>query len=222
MLYIDTPQGHQARRIFWKYLLDEICADFSHGDGVVNFLDFGCSYGEFIRMADYRRIAKRYTGIEVNRNIVYHLKLVNTARNTVFMETNEWIESREPHSIDVLTSIEVLPYISDITSHATLLADVLHPIRGVVYLVTGILSESSVAYRLVERNDAVIKAYPRSLDDILLAFVSAGFKCHAKRINLSDSFGIQLDPVDLAKMKIGAKEFLDYLFEDKILLKLTL
>jgi ubiquinone/menaquinone biosynthesis C-methylase UbiE len=215
-LYKDNLVAHAARSFFWDIVADEIKSDFN-GFPIGALLDFGCSYGGFIENLNNKTHVSKCWGVDIDEGCLESCK--SRFESSFTFGSPDEIKKLVPNNVlDVVTAIEVLPYIENYNALLALLASKLKP-QGVIYALIGMHSDSGFVKEfskfLQQSGNSHVS---RSIDYYVDGAIAENYKVYAKRLDLSRSFGIRLagQNVDLG---ISCAGFIKYIYEDKFLLK---
>jgi len=195
------------RKIFNDLVFLEIVNDFFEKDKKVNaILDIGCGNGYLLsKLKDYSSSISIYC-LEKQLNSNYKIQYLNLDELGKFREF-----------FDIITLIDVIYLLEE-----DLLKYILSSIKlslkkkGIVYILLGIYKESRGTLLFKDelkklQEQYTIKLY--SLDDLFNLF-KENFTIFFKRLNFNNVFGIQ------PFKERNIKDFLDYIYEDKLLIKL--
>jgi SAM-dependent methyltransferase len=160
----------------WRAIIKTIDIDLA-GKRV---LDAGCNRGGFLRLLNDRCGIAEGFGYDPAGGAIDDARRLADGRPVRFMVSN-----RVPSGwsgFDVAFSHEVLYLIEDIAGHAHEVFDALAP-GGVYYAVVGVHTASPMMGKWHQNNAQALNLPPLyDLDDIVAAFVQAGFDASAARL----------------------------------------
>jgi len=199
----------EFRRLFNDIVLDEIRRDFKNLK-IRNVLDVGCGDGYLLTL-----IANNFPDIE---SVYCYEKTNNVLLNKKIKQFSFDFYENYLGFFDIITLIDVI-YLINRERLNQLIKKIDYTLceSGISYILLGIYKESrgvkifnSDIQKLKKNHEITIY----SLDE-LCSLLSNKFNVFIKRINLNDYFGI------MPSKLINVKDFIDYIYEDKILIKLT-
>jgi len=204
----------EHRRLFNDLLFDEIIQDFRDVN-IKSILDIGCGDGYLLYRFSksfshpiYLYCAEKKTTFKFNSNHntskIQSIKLDNYLKYADFF--------------DVIILIDVIYLMDKHTLQNTLdRIKVMLKAQGVCYIMLGIYKESRGVSIFAEELKSLKHNYKvtiYSLDELIFLF-RRNFKVYLKRLEFNKLFGI------MPAKDTNLKRFLDYLYEDKILIKLS-
>jgi SAM-dependent methyltransferase len=169
-----SMQGEHG--FIWRAMLETIDIDLA-GKRV---LDVGCNRGGFLRaLCDHCDIAEGF-GYDPARGAIEDARRLVEGRPVQFAVSDSvpagW------GGFDVAFSHEVLYLLEDLAGHAHEVFEALAP-GGIYFAVTGVHSASPMMVKWHQDNAEVLMIPPLyDLDDIVAAFVTAGFEASAGRL----------------------------------------
>ncbi len=203
----------EYRRLFNDVILEEIQRDFQNFE-IRNVLDIGCGDGYLLHL-----LAEAYP--KLNAIYCFEKSYVEiTDENSPKIKHFDFKSYKDYRDFfDVITLIDVLYLMNkeEVDSLVEKMSFILSR-TGIVYVMLGIYKESRGIELFSSQIELLKDKYSvtiYSLDEICSIF-SRKFKVFLKKINLVSYFGI-MPP----KFK-DVKRFIDYLYEDKIIIKLIL
>lgn len=215
-LYKDNLVAHAARSFFWDLVADEIKIDFN-GMPIGALLDFGCSYGGFIENLNNKIRVSKCWGVDIDEGCLRSCK--SRFESSVMFSSPDEIKTLVPNNVlDVITAIEVLPYIENYNDLLALLASKLKS-QGIIYALIGMHSDSGFVKEFSKfLRQSGNSYFSRSIDYYVDVAIAENYKVYAKRLDMSRSFGIRLAGQNV-ELGISYAGFIKYIYEDKFLLK---
>lgn len=169
---------HDGQINFWMGILSEVLEDIN---GMQRVFEYGALNSKFLEFLEIVYSIKEGKGI---------LMEVDTASKNFYSKISQTISLEAEntivpnHAFDISFSQEIFSLISDLTSHANFIWDMLSP-SGVHYATFGWHSGNPCSAKQLELRR--IKGQPfylYSLDEVVQAFHAKGFEVGVKRLTL--------------------------------------
>lgn len=195
----------------WQAMIDAIVEPDLTTLGV---LDFGCNQGRFLHQLYARRPFRRGVGLDLAAEAI---AVAQARRRNLPLEYAVAPLTAYPAAFDLAFSHEVLYLLPDLAAHAAEMAAALRP-GGAYYATIGCHLENSLwpRWRRAIAARASVPPQDYALDDVVDAFVAAGFRATARRLRL-DCF-LDYTPEDRDSFGSLAR-LLDYYSRDKVLFR---
>lgn len=207
----------EGRRIFNKLLFEEILRDYKKKN-ISSFVDFGCGDGYFIKLMKHKYPSS--TSVCVERKIEIAAK--NTLIDTI-LEYSQFLKAYTNfiRHFDIITVIDVLYLLpqKEIENLLYIFNNIIKD-NGIIYVLLGVYTGSRAINLFddilinVKHEHSISNFLP--LQNYVEMFLNSNFDVFVKRLKLEDTFGFKID----YKFKDNVKSYIDYLYEDKLLIKL--
>lgn len=206
----------EARRLFSHIISREILLDFA-GRSIDSILDFGCGDGYTLNLLKSRHNCVNALCVEKDLTLVRFDSLYK-------ITYEEFVDSYSnlTNLFDVILVIDVIHLLSvdDILKIFSIFYNTLKN-NGIIYVMLGIYTESRGVHVFKEIMQNLKASYGfiefHSIKDIIKIFLSLGFEVFLKRIDIRNIFGLKIEE----KLVENIIDYLDYLYNDKLLIKLT-
>ncbi len=208
----------ENRRLFNDLLIQEVALDFPSYNAL-NILDFGCGDGYLLKS-----FKKRYPSSDclcVEKDLKHVINLSNVC-NVLDYESFKREHERFINYFHIISLVDVV-YMIPKQELFILFERFYQMLRseGVIYIYLGIYAESKGVFLFKEILDSIKKENKLteflSLQELLSIFLQKNFNVYIKRLNLSSIFGLRVDKFIVDNLK----DYIDYIYNDKLLIKLT-
>lgn len=206
----------EARRLFSDLVFKEILQDFN-GEYINAVLDFGCGDGYLLKLLKEKFHNIKALCVEKDLTLVKF----NSCDKITY---EEFIKSHEKYTntFDIITIVDVIHLltIDKISTIFNIFYNLLKH-NGIIYIILGLYSESRGLYVFNDIIQSLKKVYNidriPTIKEILRIFLDRKFQIFIKRIDISNIFGLKIDE----KLIENITEYLNYIYNDKLLIKLT-
>lgn len=208
----------ENRRLFNDLLIQEVALDFPNYNAL-NILDFGCGDGYLLKS-----FKKRYPSSDclcVEKDLKHVINLSNVC-GALDYESFKREYERFINYFHIISLVDVV-YMIPKQELFVLFERFYQMLRseGVIYIYLGIYAESKGVFLFKEILDSIKKENKLteflSLQELLSIFLQKNFNVYIKRLNLNSIFGLRVDKFIVDNLK----DYIDYIYNDKLLIKLT-
>ncbi len=198
---------YTARRIFNDIVLEEFLKDtIQFGIIPRNVLDFGCGDAYLLYKIKEKYPCTNVFCVEENKIRTQGINYVS-------------LKEISAYQFDFVFLIDVL-YLLSIAEIENLFSILRNSVvdNGVIYILIGIYKGSMGSYIFSDfiKNLKKDKVYEHSLEQLSNIFEDSRFEIYIKKLDLYNIFGLKV-----SGKSYNIKQFLDYIYNDKILIKLV-